>query len=76
MAKVQIYTSNTCGYCHMAKDFFEENNIEYTELNVSENVEARKELMKKVYMSVPVIIVGEEEILGFDKDRIVQILGI
>ena len=76
MAKVQIYTSNTCGYCHMAKDFFEENYIEYTELNVSENVEARKELMKKGYMSVPVIIIGEEEILGFDKDRIVQILGI
>lgn len=76
MAKVQIYTSNTCGYCHMAKDFFEENNIEYTELNVSENVEARKELMKKGYMSVPVIIIEEEEILGFDKDRIVQILGI
>jgi len=74
MKKVEIYTSNSCGYCGMAKDYFKENNIEYVEYNVSENPQYRKELMKKGYMSVPVIIVEGEEVIGFDKNRIEQLL--
>ncbi len=78
MKKVNIYTSNTCGYCTMAKDYFKEQNVEYIEHNVSDNADARKELMKMGYMSVPVILIeGEEEaILGFDKDRIDSVLGL
>lgn len=76
MHKIDIYTSSTCKYCHMAKDFFKENNIDFVEHNVSENPEARKELMKKGYMSVPVIIVDGEEILGFDQDKLKGLLNI
>jgi glutaredoxin-like YruB-family protein len=75
MKKVEIYTSNSCGYCSMAKDYFKENNIEYSEYNVSENPQYRKDLMKKGYMSVPVIIIGGEEVIGFDKGRIESLLG-
>lgn len=74
MKKVEIYTSNSCGYCHMAKDYFKENNISYEEYNVSENPQARKELMKKGYMSVPVIVIEGEEVVGFDKHRIEKLL--
>lgn len=74
MKKVEIYTSNSCGYCSMAKDYFKENNIEYSEYNVSENPQYRKDLMKKGYMSVPVIIIGGEEVIGFDKGRIESLL--
>lgn len=74
MKKVEIYTSNSCGYCSMAKDYFKEKNIEYSEYNVSENPQYRKDLMKKGYMSVPVIIIGGEEVIGFDKGRIESLL--
>ncbi|SHH29881.1 glutaredoxin family protein [Tepidibacter thalassicus] len=71
---VEIYTSNTCGYCHMAKDYLNEKNVKYIEHNISEDVNARKKLMKMGYMSVPVIVIQGEEILGFDKNRIDELL--
>jgi glutaredoxin-like YruB-family protein len=67
---VVIFTSDTCGYCHMAKDYFNELNVEYTEKNVSKDVSARKELMSKGFMGVPVIYVDDEIIQGFDKQRL------
>jgi glutaredoxin 3 len=76
MNKVEIYTSDTCGYCHMAKDFFKENNIEYIEYNISEDSEAKKALIKKGYRSVPVININGEEMIGFDKEKVVSILGL
>ena len=76
MNKVEIYTSNTCGYCHMAKEFFNENNIEYIEHNISEDSEAKKALIKKGYRSVPVIDINGEEMVGFDKEKVVAILGL
>ncbi len=74
MNKVIIYTSETCGYCHMAKEYFDEHGIAYEEKSVSEDANARKELMKMGYMSVPVIIIGDEKIVGFDKQKIESLL--
>lgn len=76
MNKVEIYTSSTCGYCHMAKDFFKENNIEYTEHNISEDLEAKKSLIKKGFRSVPVIDINGETMMGFDKEKVVALLGL
>nr|WP_242943854.1 glutaredoxin family protein [Peptoclostridium litorale] len=72
--KITIYTSETCGYCHMAKEYFDEKGIAYEEKSVSADSSARKELMKMGYMSVPVIIIGEETIVGFDKQKIESLL--
>lgn len=72
--KVELYTSNTCGYCNMAKDYFNEKNISYVEYNISEDANARKDLMKMGYMSVPVILIDGREVLGFDRDRIEDLL--
>lgn len=74
MKNVIIYTSNTCGYCHTAKDYLDELGVKYDERNVSTDMEARKELMQKGFMGVPVILVEEEVIQGFDKSRIDQLL--
>ena len=71
---VVIYTSNTCGYCHMAKDYLKEIEVEYTEKNVSTDPQARKELMSQGFMGVPVIFVDEEVIQGFDKNRLDELL--
>lgn len=74
MKNVKIYTSDTCGYCHMAKEYFNENGIAFDERNVTKDVEAKKELMKMGYMSVPVIIIDGETIVGFDKQKIESLL--
>lgn len=72
--KVVIFTSNTCGYCHSAKDYLDSINCEYTEKNISTDAEARKELIQKGFMGVPVIYVGEEVIQGFDKVKLEKLL--
>lgn len=73
---VVVYTSNTCGYCHIAKDFLKENHIEFEEKNVSTDAAARKELMSKGFMGVPVIYVGEDVVQGFDKAKLTELLGL
>lgn len=74
MKKVIVYTSDTCKYCHLAKDYLNENNIEFEEKNVSSDLDHRKELMKKGFMGVPVIIVDDEVIQGFDKEKLEALL--
>ncbi len=74
MKDVTIYSSDTCKYCHLAKDFLKENNIEYTDKNVSSDAAARKELMKMGFMGVPVILIDDEIVQGFDKERLTELL--
>ena len=76
MKNVTIYTSSSCSYCHAAKDYFNENNIHYTEKNVSEDPEARKTLIQKKIMGVPAIFIEDEVVVGFDKERINELLEI
>jgi len=68
---VTIYSTPTCGYCKKAKEFFAENDITYTEHDVSDDETKRKEMVQKSgQMGVPVIIVGEEIIVGFNEDKL------
>lgn len=70
MEDVIIYTSSTCPYCTLAKEYLDEKGLEYTEKNVQKDTTARKELMDMGHMGVPVIVIGEEQIVGFDKTKI------
>ncbi|MTI69348.1 MAG: glutaredoxin family protein [Firmicutes bacterium] len=74
MANVTIFTSNTCPHCISAKEYLNDKGINYKEKNVQTDPNARKELMKKGYMGVPVIIVDGEEMVGFDKNRLDELL--
>lgn len=74
MSKVVVYTSNTCPYCTMAKDYLKEKNIAFEEKNVQTDAQARTELMSKGYTGVPVIVVDNEEIVGFDKAKLDTLL--
>lgn len=77
MKKIQIYSTPTCHYCHMAKDFFAEKNIAYDDFNVAADLEKRKEMVEKSgQMGVPVILIDGEMIVGFDKSKISKMLGI
>ncbi len=75
MADVTIYTSNTCPYCTMAKDYLDEKGIQYNEKNINEDSNAKKELIDRGHMGVPVIIIDDEEIVGFNKPRLEEILN-
>ena len=77
MQNVTIYSTPTCHFCHMAKEFFKENNVAYTEYNVASNLEKRQEMMEKSgQMGVPVIVIGEEITIGFDRPKIAKMLGL
>ncbi len=77
MKNVTIYSTPTCHFCHMAKEFFKEKNIAYTEYDVASDLSKRKEMVEKSgQMGVPVIIIGDEIIVGFNKPKIAQLLGL
>ncbi len=81
MANVTIYSTPTCGYCTMAKDFLQEKGVEYTEIDVSVDQQKAQEMVEKTgQMGVPVIIVekdGQEEVLvGFDQVQLTNLLGL
>jgi glutaredoxin len=82
MKNVTIYTTNTCHFCHLAKDFFQQNGITYTEKNVENDMAAQREMIEKTgQFGVPVIEITEEGqnpayTIGFDREALVQQLGV
>lgn len=77
MKNVTIYSTPTCHFCHAAKEFFKENNIEYTDHDVAKDAEKRTEMLERSgQMGVPVIFIDDEMIIGFDENRIKGLLGV
>lgn len=78
MAKsIIIYSTPTCHFCHMAKDFLKENNIPFTDYDVQTDLEKRQEMVAKSGgMAVPVFDIDGEIIVGYDKDKIAGLVGI
>lgn len=76
MKKVSIYTTPTCHFCHMAKDYFQANDISYEEYNVAENIEKRTEMMNLTgQMAVPVIKIDDYVLVGFDQPKVAELLA-
>jgi glutaredoxin-like YruB-family protein len=77
MKKVIIYSTPTCHYCNLAKEYFDEHKIKYESFDVASNMEKRREMMEKSgQLGVPVILVDNEVVVGFDKERLAQLLDI
>lgn len=77
MATVKIYTTPSCVYCKMTKEFFAQNKVQYEEKNVATDAAARDEMIAKSgQMGVPVIEVGGKIIIGFDQPRLKEALGL
>lgn len=75
MKKVIIYSTPTCVYCKMAKDFFAKNNIAFVEHNVAVGEKAREDMFAKSHqMGVPVIDIDGEIVVGFDKKALEDLL--
>ena len=68
---VKIYTTPSCGYCRLAKDWFKKNNIPFTEYNVAKDMKRADEMVKKSgQMGVPVVDVNGKIVVGFNKPAI------
>jgi glutaredoxin 3 len=77
MANVTIYSTPTCGYCNVAKEFFKANNVAYTEKNVASDLVAREEMLNKTHqMGVPVIDVDGHLMIGYNKAKLASLLGV
>ena len=77
MHKVSIYTTQSCHFCHMAKEYFKDNNVAYDEFDVGADIEKRKEMVDMTkQMGVPVIRIDDTLIVGFNKPKIAELLGL
>lgn len=77
MANIIIYSTPSCVYCKMAKQYFKENNLAYTEHNVQDDMQAQQEMIaKSQQLGVPVIDVDGEIFVGFDKKGLSEVLKI
>ncbi len=75
--KVKLYSTPTCPFCIRAKQFLKESKIVFDDIDVSENPEMAQEMIRKSgQMGVPVIEIDGEIIVGFDKEKIKETLGI
>lgn len=74
MKDIQIYTSDTCPQCVKVKEYLKINNLEYKEYNISKDLEAKKELIRMGYMSIPLLIIDGDHVLGFDLNRMKSLL--
>ena len=77
MQDVVIYSTPTCHFCHAAKEFFTENNVPFTDHNVQEDLTARQEMITKSgQMGVPVIMIGDDMVIGFDENTLREKLAL
>ena len=75
--QVKIYSTPTCVWCRATKEFLDEHKVPFEDINVAVEASAREYMFKRSgQMGVPVIEIGNEIIIGFDKSRISNLLGI
>jgi glutaredoxin 3 len=73
--EVKIYTTPTCPWCKKAKAFLKDSNVKYTEIDVSSDEAASKEMIEKSgQMGVPVIDIDGKIIPGFDEEELKKAL--
>ncbi|MCU0641893.1 MAG: glutaredoxin family protein [Candidatus Margulisbacteria bacterium] len=74
---VKVYSTPTCPYCKMVKQFLTENKIDFEDIDVSVNQNLAHEMIQKSgQMGVPVLDIDGRIVVGFDKTRIKQLLAL
>ncbi len=77
MPQIKVYSTPSCPYCYTVKAFLDEKGFDYEDINVAEDERAREEMVQKTgQMGVPVVEIDGQIVIGFDKERISQILNI
>lgn len=77
MKDVTIYTTPSCGWCRVAKQFFQHHGVEYSEKDVAADAEARVQMVEKSgQLGVPVIDIGGDVVVGFNQPKLMELLEI
>lgn len=77
MKNITIYSTPSCHFCHMVKEYLTEKNIPYTDINVAEDAEKRQEMITlSGQMGVPVVRIENDIVVGFNKPIIDDLLGL
>ena len=72
---ITIYSTPTCGFCHMLKSYLKDKSIAFSEKDITTDQEAYKTVINKTGMAaVPVMEVGNKFVIGFDRPRIDALL--
>ncbi|MBT3230360.1 NrdH-redoxin [Candidatus Uhrbacteria bacterium] len=75
--KITVYSTPTCPYCKLVKEFLNKHNVEFEEIDVSASHEQAQEMIHKSgQMGVPVTAIGEDIVIGFDKPKLKELLNI
>ncbi len=75
--KVIVYSTPTCPYCVMVKKFLKDHNVEFEDIDVAADKEKAQYMVDKSgQMGVPVVEIGDEFVVGFDKQKISDLLGL
>jgi glutaredoxin-like YruB-family protein len=76
MKKVKVFSTPTCPFCHMAKDYLKNRKVEFEDIDVSrDQTQAKKMIQKSGEMGVPQLWIDDEVVIGFNKPVIDQLLG-
>ena len=74
---VRVFSASTCPFCVALKNLLKEHNIQFEDIDVSENKVAQKEMMEKSgQMGIPVIEIDGQIVVGFDQGKIKKLLKI
>jgi glutaredoxin-like YruB-family protein len=75
--KVVVFSTPTCSYCNMAKSYFREKGIKFTDIDVSRDQAAARDMVRRSgQMGVPVIDIGGKIVVGFNRPQVNTLLGI
>lgn len=82
MPRIKVFALSTCPYCHQARSFLDENNVDYDVVEVDKLAgQERADTIDEVKRlsggtSFPVVVAGDEVVIGFDKVRIAKLAGL
>jgi glutaredoxin-like YruB-family protein len=77
LKEIKVYSTPACPYCKIAKEYFNSKGIDYQNFDVSSNKDALKEMITiSGQMGVPVIVIDDEVVIGFDKNKIDSLLNL
>ena len=76
MDQITVYHGNGCNACHEEMEYLKHNNVTFTAKNVHDDAEARKELIALGSKTIPTTVVGNEVVIGFEIERIKELVGL
>jgi len=76
MKKVKVYSTPTCPWCHRAKDYLAKKSVQFEDIDVTKSPDKANEMVKlSGQRGVPVIVVDNEVIIGFDQAKLDKLLS-